>query len=76
MSTRGLLATLLGASFVPVVASIAVDEVGQAYNVNADVVAAELAIALAAHKLVYLNDVPGLDRALGRPVVGAVGGQR
>ena len=56
----GVLATLLGASFVPVVASIAVDEVGQAYNVNADVVAAELAIALGAHKLVYLNDVPGL----------------
>jgi acetylglutamate kinase len=45
---------------VPVVASIAVDEVGQAYNVNADVVAAELAIALGAHKLVYLSDVPGL----------------
>ena len=46
--------------FVPVVASIAVDEFGQAYNVNADVVAAELAIALDAEKLVFLNDVPGL----------------
>jgi acetylglutamate kinase len=56
----GVLATLLEASFVPVVASIAMDETGQAYNVNADVVAAELAVALDAHKLVYLNDVPGL----------------
>jgi acetylglutamate kinase len=56
----GVLATLLHASFVPVVASIAMDETGQAYNVNADVVAAELAVALRAHKLVYLNDVPGL----------------
>ncbi len=46
--------------FVPVVASIAVDEFGQAYNVNADVVAAELAIALGAEKLVYVNDVPGV----------------
>jgi acetylglutamate kinase len=55
-----VLETLLEHSFVPVVASIAVDEDGQAYNVNADVVAAELAIALGAHKLVYLNDVPGL----------------
>lgn len=55
-----VLATLLDASFVPVVASIAMDETGQAYNVNADVVAAELAVALGAHKLVYLNDVPGL----------------
>jgi acetylglutamate kinase len=45
---------------VPVVASIAVDERGQAYNVNADVVASELAVALDAAKLVYLNDVPGL----------------
>ena len=42
------------------VASIAVDETGQAYNVNADVVASELAIALGAGKLVFINDVPGL----------------
>jgi acetylglutamate kinase len=55
-----VLSTLLERSFVPVVASIAVDERGQAYNVNADVVASELAVALDAAKLVYLNDVPGL----------------
>jgi acetylglutamate kinase len=53
--------TLTDAGFVPVVASIAVDETtGQAYNVNADVVASELAIALGAEKLVFLGDVPGL----------------
>jgi acetylglutamate kinase len=52
--------TLMAERFVPVVASIAVDEAGQAYNVNADVVAAELAIALGAGKLVFLGDVPGL----------------
>jgi acetylglutamate kinase len=52
--------TLLDRGFVPVVASIAVDETGQNYNVNADVVAAELAIAVQAEKLVYINDVPGL----------------
>jgi acetylglutamate kinase len=55
-----VLSTLLEARFVPVVASIAIDEFGQAYNVNADVVASELAVALGAEKLVYLNDVPGL----------------
>jgi acetylglutamate kinase len=55
-----VLSTLLDRSFVPVVASIAVDETGQAFNVNADVVAAELAVALDAEKLVYINDVPGL----------------
>ncbi len=52
--------TLMEKSFVPVVASIAVDETGQAYNVNADVVAAELAVGLGAEKLVFMNDVPGL----------------
>jgi acetylglutamate kinase len=53
--------TLMQQRFVPVVASIAVDETtGQAYNVNADVVASELAAALRAAKLVYLNDVPGV----------------
>lgn len=52
--------TLMEQDFVPVVASIAVDETGQAYNVNADVVAAELAIGLGATKLIFLNDVPGV----------------
>jgi acetylglutamate kinase len=55
-----VLEALLADGFVPVVASIAVDETGQAYNVNADVVASELAVALGAEKLVYLNDVPGV----------------
>jgi acetylglutamate kinase len=56
----GVVHTLLERRYVPVVASIAVDVSGQAYNVNADVVAGELAVALGAEKLVYLNDVPGL----------------
>ena len=60
-STPSVLQTLTAQRFVPVVASIAVDETtGQAYNVNADVVASELAIALGAEKLVFINDVPGL----------------
>lgn len=52
--------TLMDKGFVPVVAPIAVDEAGQTYNVNADIVAAELAIGLDAEKLVYMNDVPGV----------------
>lgn len=55
-----VLRTLVSEGFVPVVASIAVDASGQSYNVNADVVAAELAVAIGAQKLVYMNDVPGL----------------
>ena len=74
--------TLTDQRFVPVVASIAVDETtGQAYNVNADVVASELAIALGAEKLVFINDVPGLigpdrrpaERAVRLAVPGAAG---
>ena len=46
--------------FIPVIATIGVDEDGQAYNVNADTVAGAIAEALAAEKLVYLTNVPGL----------------
>ena len=56
----GVVQTLLDERFVPVVASIAVDGGGQAYNVNADVVAAEIAVELAAEKVVFLSDVPGV----------------
>jgi acetylglutamate kinase len=55
-----VLRTLMGNGFVPVVASIAADDGGHPFNVNADVMAAELAIGLEAQKLVYLNDVPGV----------------
>jgi acetylglutamate kinase len=55
-----VLRTLMSAGFVPVVASIAADVDGHPYNVNADVMASELAVGLEAHKLVYVNDVPGV----------------
>jgi acetylglutamate kinase len=55
-----VLRTLMDNGFVPVVASIAADVGGHPYNVNADVMAAELAVGLEAQKLVYLNDVPGV----------------
>jgi len=54
--------TLLGARFVPVVASLAGDEEGNVYNVNADTVAEHLALALRAQKLIYLTGVPGVLR--------------
>jgi acetylglutamate kinase len=55
-----VVAALLERGFVPVVASIAADADGHAYNVNADTMAAALAVALGAEKLVYVNDVPGV----------------
>ena len=42
------------------VSSIGADASGQAYNINADTMAAALAGALGAAKVVYLTDVPGL----------------
>ena len=38
------------------------DAQGQIYNVNADIAAAELAIALQAEKIIYLSDVNGILR--------------
>jgi acetylglutamate kinase len=45
---------------IPVIATIGVDELGQAYNINADAVAGAIAEALQAEKLVYLTDVAGI----------------
>jgi acetylglutamate kinase len=56
----GVLRALMEQRFVPVIAPIAIGDDGQTYNVNADVVAAELAVGLCAEKLVYMTDVPGL----------------
>jgi acetylglutamate kinase len=55
-----VLRTLMASGFVPVVASIAADADGHPFNVNADVMASELAVGLEAAKLVYVNDVPGV----------------
>jgi acetylglutamate kinase len=51
---------LLNEDLIPVIATIGVDETGQAYNINADTVAGAVAEALEAEKLVYLTDVAGL----------------
>ena len=51
---------LVTREIIPVVSSIGADQQGQAYNINADTMAAALAGALGATKVVYLTDVPGL----------------
>jgi len=55
-----ILERVLREELIPVVATIGVDDAGQAYNVNADAVAAAIARALHAEKLVYLTDVAGI----------------
>ncbi|MBO0744411.1 MAG: acetylglutamate kinase [Candidatus Dormibacteraeota bacterium] len=51
---------LLSRGYVPVIASIGLGYDGQAYNINADTVAAELAVALEATKLLLVTDVAGV----------------
>jgi acetylglutamate kinase len=46
----------------PVISPVALGEDGKIYNCNADVAAAQAAIALAAKRLVFMSDVPGLMR--------------
>jgi acetylglutamate kinase len=57
-----ILDTLVKSGYIPVVSSVAADEHGQAYNINADTVAGEIAAALGAEKLILLTDTPGLMR--------------
>ena len=51
---------LIEDGLIPIVSSVATDETGNVYNVNADVAAGRLATALSAEKLVMLTDVAGL----------------
>jgi acetylglutamate kinase len=51
---------LLREELIPVIATVGVDDEGQAYNINADTVAGAIAESLAAEKLVYLTDVAGV----------------
>ena len=50
----------LQAGVIPVIATVAPDSSGQLLNVNADLAASSLAVALQAEKLIVLTDVPGL----------------
>ncbi len=51
---------LVNDDFIPVIAPIGVDEKGQAYNINADLVAGKLAATLNAEKLILLTNITGL----------------
>ena len=58
--------------YIPVVAPIGVGPGGETYNINADLVAGSLAVALNAHKLILLTDVPGVLDPSGE-LISAVG---
>jgi len=62
---RSVLDILSSDQYIPVVAPIGTDEEGNSYNINADTVASEVAIATKAEKLILLTDVEGVKDADG-----------
>ena len=55
-----LLRVLLDHDYLPVVSSLGADSEGRVFNINADTIAAEIAVRLEAEKLVMLSDVDGI----------------
>ena len=55
-----LITDLLNQGYVPVIAPIGMGEHGESYNINADYVAAEIAGAMRAEKMLLLTDVEGV----------------
>ena len=55
-----LLTVLLDHGYLPVISSLGADDEGIVFNINADTIAAEIAVRLQAEKLILLSDVDGI----------------
>jgi acetylglutamate kinase len=55
-----LLTVLLDHGYLPVISSLGADDEGMVFNINADTIAAEIAVRLQAEKLILLSDVDGI----------------
>ena len=66
MINSEVLESLSGHDFIPVIAPIGVGDDGQAFNINADLVAGAIAAALSAEKLILLTDVAGVKDKSGK----------
>jgi acetylglutamate kinase len=55
-----LLTVLLDHNYLPVISSLGADDDGMVFNINADTIAAEIAVQLKAEKLILLSDVDGI----------------
>jgi acetylglutamate kinase len=59
-----IIQTLTDKGFIPIIAPVGAGDAGETFNLNADLVAARIAVALSAGRLIYLTDVDGvLDTA-------------
>lgn len=57
--------TLTAKGFIPIIAPVGIGSSGETYNINADLVASKIAIALSAGRLIFLTDVDGVLDATG-----------
>ena len=73
-----LIDRLVAEGLVPVVATIATDATGQAYNINADTVAGAIAEAMGCEKLILLTDIAGIlaDRSDPSSLIGSLTADR
>ena len=55
-----LINTLLDSGYLPIISSLGADDDGRIFNINADTIASEIAVKLAAEKLILLTDVNGI----------------
>ncbi|HKP48222.1 MAG TPA: acetylglutamate kinase [Pyrinomonadaceae bacterium] len=62
-----LLSVLLDQGYLPVISSLGADAEGTVFNINADTIAAEIAVQLRAEKLILLSDVDGIYLRAGAP---------
>lgn len=62
-----LVEDLLDQGYIPVIASVAGDDEGNSYNVNADTAAAAIAAKLNARRLILMTDINGLMRDVKDP---------
>ncbi len=63
-----ILESLIGKDYIPVIAPIGVGESGEAYNINADIAASEIASYMKAEKLIFLTDTEGVYNEKGEIV--------
>ena len=60
--------TLTSHGFIPIIAPVGAGPSGETYNINADLVAGKVAVALSAGRLIFITDVDGLMDASGKLV--------
>ena len=61
-----LINSLIERNFIPVIAPVGVGDEGEAYNINADVAASEIARHIRAEKLIFLTDTEGVKDEEGK----------